>query len=132
MTKFDAKLSKSEQIEAIDQLLDRHLENFTLGDVQFFERLDNDLDRLCFLIFFEWGVHASAPEKLSCPETMDQREKDFCAFARSIIGDDTPDEFLARPRQLAMGWAKEFLTAEGLAKLDRQFRSELKAQGFGV
>ena len=82
--------------EVVQLLSRKHLHNFDLGENQFFQRLDNDLDRACFLIFKDKGISDSAPTKVGHPELMSQEEKDFCRFCRDIFNGQNPDEFLKR------------------------------------
>lgn len=114
------------QAYAVHRLLTENLEDFDLGDVQFFERLENDLDRACFLIFKSNGTAESAVNKVAegRSDEFTKEERDFCLFTKSIFKGCTLEEHLQRPRQLPMGWMDEYLTLEGRHKLKTRFHEE--------
>jgi hypothetical protein len=109
-----------------EKLLRKHLANFTRGDVQLFERLDNDLDRAVFMAFFDKGVHASACRKVEAGLELTGEETDFCKFMRQFFNGDSPEESLKRKCHIDLvAWAKVNLTREETDRLKSSLVKEL-------
>jgi len=114
-----------------EKLLRKHLGNFTRGDVQLFERLDNDLDRAVFMAFFDKGVHASASRKVKAGLELTEEEMDFCKFMRQFFNGESPDESLKRKRYIDLvAWAVANLPMEEADRLKSSIMDEIRELAF--
>ena len=98
--------------QAIDYLLHKLVRHFDLGTMQLFERLETDAQRMAFLLAMNSGVHITAPAKVKsgAEDSLTDEERKFCGLMTEVFAGESMEQFLQRPRQLAIGWANEFLT----------------------
>ena len=75
-------------------------------------------------IFVDHGIHITAPTKTGEPASMSEDEHAFCQLMAEVFAGDSLDQYLQRPRQLAIGWANEYLSPAGRRRLKQRLDEE--------